>query len=63
MTFQILGVDHCVIYIIYNLGLSVLYMTVQMTELEIPLHAKNIKQNGKNMQNIKLIKLDQEFVE
>jgi hypothetical protein len=34
-----------------------------MTELEIPLHAKNIKQNGENMQNIELIKLDQEFVE
>jgi hypothetical protein len=63
MIFQILEVAHCVIYIIWNLGLSVLYVTVQITELEIPLHAKYIRQNGRNTQNIELVKLDQEFVE
>jgi hypothetical protein len=34
-----------------------------MTELEIPLRAKHIRQSGENMQNIELVKLDQEFVE
>jgi hypothetical protein len=48
MIFQMLGVDHCVIFIITNLDQSVLYVTAEITELEIPLHVKSIKQSGEN---------------
>src|SRR5467141_4476821 len=63
MTFQIQEVDLCVICIILNLGLSVLCVTVQITELIIPLPVKPIRQSGENTPNITLVKLDQESVE
>jgi hypothetical protein len=46
-----------------NMGLDALYVTVQTTDLETPLHVKHIRQSGENLQNIKLVKLDQVFGE
>ena len=63
MIFQIHEVDHYVKHIIYNMQLSVLCMTVQITELKIHLHITHTSQNGTNTQNIALIMFNQEFVE
>src|SRR6266498_844171 len=63
MILQIQEVDLCVICIILNLGLSVLCVTVQITELIIPLPVKPIRQSGENTPNIALVKLNQESVE
>jgi hypothetical protein len=52
-----LGVDHCVIFIIKNLDQSVLYVIAEVTELEIPLHVKLIKQSGENFLSITIVRL------
>ena len=63
MIFQILMVLHCVMCTMKNLVHNALYMTVWTTDLETPLHVKHIRQSGENLQNIKLVKLDQVFGE
>src|ERR1700734_3982765 len=63
MIFQMLGVDLCVIFIILNWDQSVLYVIVEITELEIPRHVKLIKQSGENFPNIAIIKLSQVYEE
>ena len=63
MIFQIHEVDHYVICIIYNMQLSVLCVTVQITELRIHLHVKHTSQNGINTENTALVMFNQEFVE
>jgi hypothetical protein len=52
-----------VMCIMKNLGLNALYVTVQTTDIETPLHVKHIRQSGKNLQNTKPVKLDQVFGE
>jgi len=58
MIFQILMVHHCLMCTMKNLGPNALYVTVQMTDLETPLHVKHIRQSGENLQNIKPVKLN-----
>ena len=58
-----LGVDLCVIFIIMSLDQSVLYVIAEITELEIFLHVKLIKQSGENSPSITIMKLSQVYEE
>ena len=58
-----LKVDLCVIFINMNLDQSALYVIAEITELEIPLHVKLIKQSGENSPSITIVKLSQVYEE
>ena len=58
-----LEVDHCVIIILQNMALDVLFETVQMQDLQIHLHVRHISQSGENTQNIEPVTLSLECAE
>ena len=63
MSWQMLEVDHCIMTICIHLNLSGLFKIVQMQELEILLHVRDMSQSGKNTQSIEPATLSLEYVE